>query len=117
MAHRSTTVCDDAAGDESGDAGQIEIGAVAPGDYTLTVTPPDGFDAPSPATIQVTAGPSAPIEIVLSAVEPAPENGSVAILAEESRRGIACRQACYTVEIPPAARHSGRSATKTVTAR
>ena len=77
------TVCDDTADDESGDAGQIEISAVAPGDYTLTVTPPDGFEAPSPTTIQVAAGPSAPIDVVLSMVESAPENGSLAILAEE----------------------------------
>ena len=95
------SVCDDAADDESGDAGQIEIGAIAPGDYTLTVTPPDGFDAPSPATIQVTAGPSAPIDIVLSAIETAPENGSVA--SSPRTRGWRRRlpMACYTVEIPP----------------
>src|SRR5215211_4470863 len=60
------SVCDDAADDESDSVGQIKIGAVAPGNYTLTVRPPDGFDAPSPATIQVTTGPSAPIDIVLS---------------------------------------------------
>ena len=34
MAPAVISVCDDAAEDESGDAGQIEIGAVAPGDYT-----------------------------------------------------------------------------------
>ncbi|MCC2627461.1 MAG: hypothetical protein K0S14_1111, partial [Thermomicrobiales bacterium] len=97
-----TSVCDDEADDESGDAGEIEIGAVAPGDYTLTVTPPDGFDAPSPTTIQVAAGPSTPVDIVLSAVETAPENGSVAILAEELEEGGGrLPQACYTVEMPP----------------
>ena len=39
----------------------------------LTVTPPDGFDAPSAATIQVAAGTNAPVDIVLSAVETAPD--------------------------------------------
>ncbi len=96
------SVCDDAADDESGDAGQIEIGAIAPGDYTLTVTPPDGFDAPSPATIQVTAGANAPIDIVLSAIETEPENGSLSIVADDLEDGgDRLPMACYTVEIPP----------------
>ena len=89
-------------GDESGDAGQIEIGAIAPGDYTLTVTPPDGFDAPSPSTIQVTAGPNAPIDVVLSAIETEPENGSLSIVADDLEDGgDRLPMACYTVEIPP----------------
>src|SRR5829696_2720714 len=96
------TVCDDTADDESRDVGQIEIGAVAPGDYTLTVTPPEGFDAPAPTTIQVMAGSSAPIDIVLSAAESAPANGSLTILAEELEEGGGrLPDACYTVEIPP----------------
>ena len=94
------SVCDDAADDESGDAGQIKIGVVAPGDYTLTVTPPDGFDAPSPATIQVTAGPNAPIDRPLSRVTP--ENGSLSIVADDLEDGgDRLPMACYTVEIPP----------------
>ena len=96
------SVCDDAAEDESDTPGQIEIGAVAPGDYTLTVTPPDGFEAPSPATVRVTAGPNAPIDIVLSAVETAPENGSLSIVAEGPEDGGArLPMACYTIEMPP----------------
>jgi uncharacterized surface anchored protein len=95
-------VCDDTADDESGETGQIEIGGIAPGDYTLTVTPPEGFDAPAPSEIQVTAGPSAPIDIVLSAVESVPENGSLAIRAEELEEGGGrLPDACYTIEIPP----------------
>jgi uncharacterized surface anchored protein len=96
------SVCDDTAEDESDAAGQIEIGAIAPGDYTLTVTPPDGFDAPSPATIRVAAGPSAPIDIVLSATETEPENGSLSIVAEDLEGGgDRLPMACYTIEVPP----------------
>jgi uncharacterized surface anchored protein len=96
------SVCDDAAEDESDAAGQIEIGGVAPGDHTLTVTPPDGFDAPSPATIEVTAGANAPIDIVLSAAETESENGNLSIIAEDNEDGgDRLPMACYTVEIPP----------------
>ncbi len=36
--------------------GTYEIDGLPPGDYTLEVVPPDGFDAPEPLTISVPAG-------------------------------------------------------------
>jgi uncharacterized surface anchored protein len=96
------SVCDDDAGDGSDAAGQIEIGAVAPGDYILTVTPPDDFEAPPPSTVEVMAGVSAPIDVVLSAPETESEQGTLSIVAEDFEDGgDRLPMACYTVEIPP----------------
>ena len=92
------SVCDDAERDASPQPGQIEIAALAPGAYFLSATPPDGFDAPEPTTVEVAAGQLTPFEIVLTPSEPG--TGSVAILAEDDA-GARLPAACYTVEIPP----------------
>ena len=94
------SICDDEPGDEAGEAGQIEIGDVAPREYTVNVTPPAGFAAPQPTTIRVTAGQVTPVEITLSPSAEEPENGSLVILAEDDA-GNRLPAACYTVEIPP----------------
>ncbi len=94
------SLCDDESGDVSGEPGQIEIGALPPGEYSLSVTPPDGFDAPQPTRIQVPADQAARVEIVLSQVAVEPENGSLVIVAEDEA-GNRLPAACYTVETPP----------------
>ncbi|MDF3040172.1 MAG: LPXTG-motif cell wall anchor domain protein, partial [Thermomicrobiales bacterium] len=92
------SVCDDAERDASPQPGQIEIAALAPGAYFLSVTPPDGFDAPAPTAIELTAGQLTPFEIVLT--PSAPGTGSIAIVAEDDT-GDRLPAACYTLEIPP----------------
>lgn len=93
------SVCDQTEQDENAEPGQLEI-AVTPGDYTLDVIPPDGFETPDPTQIQVQAGQPARVEIVLSATSPLPANGNLRIRAEDSD-GNLLPFACYAVEIPP----------------
>lgn len=97
-------VCDEADDDASFELGQIAIAAVPPGEYTLGVEPPDGFAAPNPTRIEVAAGQTASVDIVLPAApaEPAPEprNGTLAIVSEDDA-GNLLGGACYTIEIPP----------------
>ena len=89
------SVCDDAADDERAEPGQIAL-SLAAGDYTVTVTPPDGFDAPEPTTARVTAGDTTQVEVALS--PSAPELGTLAIVAENDE-GDPLPAACYTVEL------------------
>jgi len=92
----SYIVCDDGQGDENLAPGQIAIAAVTPGSYSLDLTPPDGFDAPEPSTIDVTSGADVPVEIVL--FQSPPDTGSIVILAEDET-GNPLPDACYTVAL------------------
>ncbi len=102
------SVCDNAERDESGEPGQIEIAAVAPGDYTLTIVPPSGSTAPEPSTIQVAAGQPTALDVTIdTAEEPvAPETGNLSIAAADDA-GNPLPAACYTVEIPPGGQSFG----------
>jgi hypothetical protein len=66
-------VCDDQEGDADPTTGSTEIDAVPVGDYALTVTPPDGYEAVAPpSTVQVVASTVVPVTIVFQpAVTPA----------------------------------------------
>jgi uncharacterized surface anchored protein len=94
------SVCDQTDQDESDVQGRIEIAAVAPGSYTLTIQPPEGFAAPAPTTIDVAAGQPTPVDIALTAGEAQQANGNLVIHAEDAS-GNPLPAACYTIEIPP----------------
>ena len=61
-----TSVCDGVEQDENGETGQIEIAAVPPGDYELSIIAPQGFTAPEPTPLQVRPGETASAAIVLT---------------------------------------------------
>ena len=97
QAGTSISVCDQTERDANDQPGQIDVADLTPGTYTLNVIPPEGFEAPPPAPIELTPDQPESVEIVLFAATP--QNGDLQITAEDAN-GNLLPGACYTLEIP-----------------
>jgi uncharacterized surface anchored protein len=97
QAGSSVSICDQTERDRNDQAGQIDITDLSPGVYTLSVIPPEGFEAAPPAPLELTAGQPESVEIVLFPATP--RQGDLQITAEDAA-GNRLPGACYTVEIP-----------------
>ncbi|MCC7023165.1 MAG: hypothetical protein IT338_10065, partial [Thermomicrobiales bacterium] len=94
------SVCDNDTQDENGNPGAIDLTGLAPGDYTLTVVPPEGFTAPAATTARIVAGETATVDVTLTATPAQAGPGRLAMVAEDDSGGL-LPGACYTVEAPP----------------
>ncbi|HEY7034051.1 MAG TPA: SpaA isopeptide-forming pilin-related protein [Thermomicrobiales bacterium] len=76
------SVCDDQDGDADPTPGSIEIDNVPAGDYALTITPPDGYDAVEPpAKVQVPAGDVTQVPLAFRAAATPPAGTPVSTAA------------------------------------
>ncbi|MDQ2653740.1 MAG: SpaA isopeptide-forming pilin-related protein, partial [Chloroflexota bacterium] len=95
------SACDNANEDPDAEPGRITFRDLPPGAYTLAVEPGAGSTAPEPISVDVVAGESAAVSVMLAAEEaPLPESGNLDIRSEDAG-GNLLPSACYTVEIPP----------------
>lgn len=63
-------LCDDSDGDGNAQPGIVSYEGMEPGGYTLTVTPPEGYEPPAPQAITVNPGEISPVSVVLAQAAP-----------------------------------------------
>lgn len=100
-------ICDGERGDEEGESGRLQLIGLEPGDYQVSVGPPDGFGAADAQQATVGGSETARVRFVLAAVV---ETGSVRVALSASGQSVpgACVELVGRETIGPVCDRSGQ---------
>ncbi|MFM9108094.1 MAG: SpaA isopeptide-forming pilin-related protein [Chloroflexota bacterium] len=92
-------LCDDSDGDGDARPGVIRYEGMDPGDYTLEILPPEGYEAPAPQALTVAPGQILAVQAALAPA--AAEPGALEIVALDPD-GLPVGGACFQIAGPAA---------------